>query len=433
MSFITDQQTLDDLNMTGKYRPDSIFSLFNRVHTTGAARLLQQLFASPLADAAAINQRSAIFSYFQDHPLDFPFTEGQLEAAEQHLGHTSNFTALIKMRVLGSVVSDPAYDNLKLSLQQTLTALTTGLHFLNQLGTADHFPFLQQLQAVKTLLLDKRLKALPHAQQLMQCSLWEIARCERILQQVFQESAGIFTNTFYELDVYLAVSAVAREKGLTAAIALPAEAHLLKAASLWHPAIDKAVDNAVMLNREQNLLFLTGANMAGKSTFMKSLGVNVYLAHMGFPVAARQMEFSVLDGICTSINVADNLQKGYSHFYAEVLRVKQVAIAVSNGKKLLVIFDELFKGTNVKDAFDATLAVTAAFAGYHSCLFVISTHITEVGTALQEKQLNMICAYMPTVMNGATPTYTYRLKEGITGDRHGMTILKNEKILEILQ
>ncbi len=84
---------------------------------------------------------------------------------------------------------------------------------------------------------------------------------------------------------------------------------------------------------EHNLVFLTGANMAGKSTFMKSFGVAVYLAHMGFPVGAEEMVFSVQDGMYTSINVPDNLDAGFSHFYAEVLRVKRAAEEVSQGKE----------------------------------------------------------------------------------------------------
>jgi DNA mismatch repair protein MutS len=165
---------------------------------------------------------------------------------------------------------------------------------------------------------------------------------------------------------------------------------------------------------------------------MKSFGIALYLGHMGFPVAAAGMRFSVRDGLYTSINVPDNLNMGYSHFYAEVLRVKKVAQEVSSGKKLVVIFDELFKGTNVKDAYDATLSVTAAFAQYRNCFFIISTHIIEVGEALRTSHNSLQFAYLPTVMEGAIPRYTYRLTEGITNDRHGMIIIENEKILDII-
>ena len=178
-------------------------------------------------------------------------------------------------------------------------------------------------------------------------------------------------------------------------------------------------------------MFLTGANMAGKSTLMKSVGIGLYMAHMGFPVAAEQMEFSVREGLYSSINVADNIGLGYSHFYAEVVRVKQAAEAAASGKRLLLLFDELFKGTNVKDAYDGTLTVTEGFAGYRECLFIVSTHIIEVGEALKERP-DIHFAYMPTVMDNARPRYTYKLEEGITSDRQGMMIIRNERILELL-
>jgi DNA mismatch repair ATPase MutS len=183
---------------------------------------------------------------------------------------------------------------------------------------------------------------------------------------------------------------------------------------------------------DSNVLFLTGANMAGKSTLMKSFGIAVYLAHMGFPVAAAEMEFSVREGLYSSINVPDDLSLGYSHFFAEVLRVKKVAEAVSAGRNLVVIFDELFKGTNVKDAYDATLSVTEALAAYSRCWFVISTHIIEVGETLRQRSDNLQFAYLPTVMDGATPRYPYILEKGITNDRHGMLIIGNEGILDML-
>ena len=178
---------------------------------------------------------------------------------------------------------------------------------------------------------------------------------------------------------------------------------------------------------------LVGENGAGKSTLMKSFGISVYLAHMGFPVAATSMQFRIQDGMYTSINVPDNINLGYSHFYAEVLRVKKVAIEVSRDKRLVVIFDELFKGTNVKDAFDATLAVTEAIAERKNCAFMVSTHIIEVGQELGKRCNNVTFEYLPTVMKGKLPTYTYKLESGITSDKHGMIIINNEKIIEIIK
>lgn len=135
----------------------------------------------------------------------------------------------------------------------------------------------------------------------------------------------------------------------------------------------------------------------------------------------------------SSLNYVRGDNMGYSHYYAEVLRVKQVAEEVAKGKNLVVVFDELFKGTNVKDAYDATVSVTEAFSMNRNCTFIISTHIIEAGHALRERLDNLYFVFVPTLMKGNVPTYPYRLEEGITDDRHGMLIINNERILEMLE
>jgi DNA mismatch repair ATPase MutS len=172
--------------------------------------------------------------------------------------------------------------------------------------------------------------------------------------------------------------------------------------------------------------------MAGKSTLMRSIGVALYVGHMGLPVAAEQFEFAVRDGIYTSINLADNLSQGASHYYAEVLRVKEVAKELSGQSQLFVIFDELFRGTNVKDAYDATIALTSAFAAHRGSQFIISTHIMEAGEVLQQRTLPISYQFLPTELRNNTPFYNRVLREGITGDRQGMIIIQNEGILDML-
>lgn len=172
--------------------------------------------------------------------------------------------------------------------------------------------------------------------------------------------------------------------------------------------------------------------MAGKSTFLRSVSTAIYVAHMGFPVAARSMVFSVMDGIYTTINLPDKLGIGASHFYVEVLRVRKVATELGQGKSLFIIFDELFRGTNVKDAHEATVAVTNAFAHKKTSMFIISSHIVEAAEELKQKS-NVGFLYLPTIMNGPVPEYTYTLKQGVTDDRHGMIIIRNEGILDILK
>ncbi|SEW35199.1 MutS-related protein [Chitinophaga arvensicola] len=437
MSFIADKQTLDDLSLLGKYNPYSVFSLFNQVKTRGGQKLLDQMFQHPLTDADQINSRSAAFRYFSDHRASFPFEEEALGNMEAYLdeGCAGNFPMALwqmsRKKFTALAVKD---DSLSLQLQSidacigVLKTCTTLLHQLEKEGRDKNSPWQKWADSARQITRDKRLEHLHTSNR----TFTQNARLHYLLAQVFQEQLKTLLAHTYEMEVYITVANVGREKGFCYATALPKEKNLLIAHGVRHPGLDKAVANSLSFSGNSNVLFLTGANMAGKSTLMKASGILLYLAHMGFPVAATEMQFSVLDGIYSSVNVPDDLDKGYSHFYAEVLRVKKVAEEVDAGKSLFVIFDELFKGTNVKDAYDATLAVTAAFTAFRECFFIISTHIFEVGDALKAEGDHIQFQFLPTVMEGTVPRYTYLLQKGITQDRQGMIIIENEGILDML-
>lgn len=433
MIFTADKQTLDDLNLLGRYKPQSIYSFFNKVHTAGGEKLLDHMFRHPMTDERAINRRTALFRYFGVKALTFPFDAAKIAMIEDYLGNdpgnriSATLTAARK-RISALLLRDDGYTLLKQAIGAVCEVCTSLSRLLSEMGN-DAGPYAEERTRLQQLLADNRLRGLDRKK----LSLLRLAELDHLFNHVLADQLREILDAVYHLDVYIAVADLATTHGFGYATALPANTHTLHIEALRHPVIDKAIPNSVTLHRSGNMLFLTGANMAGKSTFMKAFGIGLYLAHMGFPVAAEEMTFSVMDGIWSSINVADNLAMGYSHFYAEVLRVKKVAMAVGEGRNLVVLFDELFKGTNVRDAYDATLAVTEALSAFEGCWFIISTHIIEVGEVLRERCGNMQFKYLPTVMENGRPRYTYRLEEGITADRHGMLIIRNEGILEIIK
>lgn len=436
-SFITDKQTVDELNLLGKFRHDSVYHLFSRVKTRGGEQLLDKMFRHPLTEAAAINERSSIFQIFQQAAPAFPFDVEQLHLMQEYLDvEVSKNAALVLAGMyvkkwLSALTRDEGYKKKVQGLQATIITLNRCYGFVESFRPAAG-PYASRLNAIRELLSDKRLEQLRNVDIYKALSVNTLAYYDHLLKSRLLKEMEILLAFIYEVDVNIVVSQVALTKGLHYATALPAEKNIFSVKGLRHPCIDRAVSNNLSLAQNNNILFLTGANMAGKSTLMKSVGIGLYMAHMGFPVAAVQMTFSVREGLYSSINVADNIGLGYSHFYAEVVRVKQAAEAAASGKRLLLLFDELFKGTNVKDAYDGTLSVTEGFAGYQECLFIVSTHIIEVGEALKGRP-NVHFAYMPTVMDGVHPRYTYKLEEGITSDRQGMMIIRNEGILELLE
>ncbi|MEZ2445814.1 DNA mismatch repair protein [Chitinophaga sp. RCC_12] len=439
MSFLADKQTLDDLNIPGRYNNKSIYRIFDNVITGGGRKLLDDMFRYPLTDHLAINERSSIFQYFDKNPAVLPFSGESFSIVENYLttgaGATMPAAAwnIVYRKLLKTVIRDNSYELLVTGLEKTITLLIAFRDFIYKLAELGAYgPVQEQVEKIRQIFNDRRLLWLRKETDVKNIPLPKLIKYDYQLRTGCLEEMKTVIDIIYQFDVYIAVSTVARTKHFCYASALPKHKNVINISGLFHPSVEHAVPNDISFHPASNVAFLTGANMAGKSTFMKSFGIAVFLSHMGFPVPATEMEFSVKDGLFSTINVPDNLEHGYSHFYAEVLRVKSVAEQVGASKDLVVIFDELFKGTNVKDAYDATLAITAAFSEHTNCFFIISSHIIEVGEALKKEDGSFRFLYLPTVMEGNVPRYTYQLKEGITADRHGMIIIGNEGLIALI-
>ena len=437
MLFTTDKQTLDDLNIFGKHGSDSLFNIFNRCATRGGAAVLEELFRYPLSDHAGINRRSAIISYFAATEKPFPFPSSHFDAIEPYLSNRDERTKLTQENnTIGRKMSNMiAPDNTTQLIMKGVAALVELMQasrgFMEELSIPNAHPYAQERDTIFSVL--HMPVFVPVFSMKGKPSFSQTAELDVLFRFRYREEIRQLLQRLYYLDLYISIGRVAKERGFAFAKALPGNTLSVQLERVFHPGVPKAVPNSIRIHPDGNVIFLTGANMAGKSTFMKSLSIAIFLAHMGFPVPAASMEFSVMDGIYTTINLPDNLGMGASHFYAEVLRVKKMAAELSQAKKLFIVFDELFRGTNVKDAYEATIAITKGFATRHNSLFVISTHIIEAGDVLRAVTPNVRFIYLPTRMNGNTPVYTYTLEEGITDDRHGMIIINNEGILDILE
>ncbi len=304
--------------------------------------------------------------------------------------------------------------------------------FNNELKLHEHHPYQSDKDGMLLIMNESVFDAIWARPIKKKWSDQELAMYDTLFRFTYRNQVLKLLRYTHYLDVYLTVAKMALERSFAFPQAQSKNKLMVNLEGLYHPLVSNAVSNSIEITPESNVIFLTGANMAGKSTFMKSLSVALYLGHMGFPVAASKMEFSVLDGMYTTINLPDHIAMGASHFYAEVLRVKKIALELKS-KKLFVLFDELFRGTNVKDACEATIAFTSAFAAMKDSVFVVSTHVIEAGQTLKEEHPTINFSYLPTSMEGNQPIYTYKLESGITTDRHGMVIINNEGILDILE
>ncbi|MGN6419986.1 MAG: MutS-related protein [Pseudobacter sp.] len=440
MSFITDKQTLDDLSIFSKRGQQSVFSIFNHTNTKGGAEQLEQMFRAPLSSEDAINRRSGIIRFFGITDQAFPFSSQSIEQIELYLNNTDVRSQLTHekkslARIIKQVTgSDTGYQRIANGISSLISVIHQLKALIQEIRLSPQSaPYEEELSAIGSVLATEGWDVIFRHNQQVKPGFEENIKFDRIFRYRNIEEVKQLLCFIYNLDVYSSVARVARKRNFVFPEAISKEAHSLHLTDVYHPLLQSPVSNSISITPDNNVAFLTGANMAGKSTFMKAVGTAVYLAHMGFPVAAAKMQFSVRDGFFSTINLPDSLSLGYSHFYVEVLRVKKVVEQMALSKSLFVIFDELFRGTNVKDAREATIAIISVFARMRNCQFIVSTHIMEAGDVLQKAHENIHFIFLPTHMQLQGPVYTYRLEKGITPDRHGMIIIKNEGIMEVLQ
>jgi DNA mismatch repair ATPase MutS len=210
------------------------------------------------------------------------------------------------------------------------------------------------------------------------------------------------------------------------------ETTLIATSKLRHVLLDNPVCYDISMSKESNFIFLTGANMAGKSTLIKAVGIAVYMAHLGMGVPALSMKLSLFEGILSNINIADNITKGESYFFNEVKRIKQTIEKIDDGRNWLVLIDELFKGTNIQDAMKCSTTVIRGLISMQNCLFILSTHLYEIGEELKDLP-TIDFKYFETVLKDNDLQFSYQLKNGISQDRMGYLILQKEGVTALLK
>lgn len=441
MKFEIDDQTLNDLEVfsTDDNRK-SIYKLFGPTKTVGGREKLYRLLSSPLTDLDEINERKNIFAFFQKHlPSGLTVDKDALNFAEYYLKHAEYLNKPpTKFGAISRLIMD------KVSSGGEYYLINEGVRSIIKLLKSIHKFSLSLSEKVKEndcpkRILDNNSETMtifsqPEYVKILETKKFSThgrAKLDYMFRYVNKKHILFFLNLIYEYDAYLTVVRTAEEHNFTYAEVLPKESSRLEIEGLFHPFVENGISNDIKFDDSSNLLFITGPNMAGKSTLLKALGISVYLAHTGFPVPATKMTLSVLSGISTTINISDNLNSGYSHFYAEVMRIKNVANKLKQNNNMLVIFDELFRGTNIKDAYDGTLGIVSAFAQIKTSFFVISSHIVEVTKELQSNK-NIKFSYLEILEKDGHPTYTYKLKDGVTDIRLGMYIIRKEKIIDII-
>jgi hypothetical protein len=251
------------------------------------------------------------------------------------------------------------------------------------------------------------------------------------LEQLKKEIAQLlprWLDAWYELE---ALNSLANFAWLNPAYVFPelvASSTVFEARSLGHPLIkpEFKICNDFKLDEQQRIVILTGSNMAGKSTFLRTVGLNLCLAYTGAPVNAGRLQVSLFR-LFTCIKVSDSVQDGLSYFYAEVKRLKQLLSAAEREDDLPIMFliDEIFRGTNNRERHIGSHAYIRALSRLRNALGLVATHDLEL-TKLADEIPGIVNFHFREEVGEGKMVFDYQLHAGPCPTTNALKIMRIE-------
>ena len=199
---------------------------------------------------------------------------------------------------------------------------------------------------------------------------------------------------------------------------------LLDTEEIGHPLLksERNVTNDFSIRSLHQIAIVTGANMAGKSTFLRTIGVNLILAQSGNVVCSRYFAFQPMT-LFTSMRTTDSLSKDTSYFHAELLRLQQLVNIAQQEDKVFIILDEMLKGTNSVDKLNGSLAFLKRILSY-PISGLVATHDLALGELADDFPEHFFNVCFEIVHSGSQITYDYKLHPGISSNMNASILLK---------
>ncbi|HEY9061677.1 MAG TPA: DNA mismatch repair protein MutS [Pseudobacteroides sp.] len=196
----------------------------------------------------------------------------------------------------------------------------------------------------------------------------------------------------------------------------------IEAKGLGHPLLgENGVSNDLKIKNPVKVLLITGSNMSGKSTLLRTVGINLVLAYAGAPVCAESFSVSIAD-IYTCMRVSDDLGKSISSFYAELLRIKEIVNGAESGRKVFFLLDEIFKGTNSRDRHMGARVLIKRLCQLN-CSGLVSTHDLELSD-LEKEGLEVKNYHFEEYYKDNRINFDYKLKNGVSTTRNAVYLMR---------
>jgi len=433
-----DKTTYNDISV---FSADEEFSIFHKVNFTRTSigkEWLKHFFRQPFDDVQQVLATQKVIKAFLPHVGQLPedITNGTILVMNKFFDYDFDVPPANPDPLKATfykLFHQGDYSILRFSLKH-FADFFRGIKKLADLLSQEELPLATKIYIERTLLLLKK----PVLQQLAESrknQSFPLPRSLHFGSQLFtinRSDTIELMDIFGRLDAWYSMAVAMKNFNLAFPDFVEQESPLVEAEGLYHLLLPHPVAYDLQMNPDNNFLFLTGANMAGKSTLIKSVGSAVFLAHIGMGIPAKRMKLTLFHGLLSNINVVDNIAKGESFFFNEVQRIKNTIEKINNGRKWLVLIDELFKGTNVQDAMKCSLAVIKGLIRIRNSLFILSTHLYEIGDELKAYP-NISFKYFETNVKDDQLEFSYQLRDGISNDRIGYVILKREKVVDMLE
>ncbi len=433
-----DKITLNDLAILNADDDFSVFNKLNFCRTVGGRDRMYDNFVTPLQtieDITGIQQTlQAILGNVEHWPTQI--SNGSVMMIEKFYlttiddipSNPSKFTAYSY-----KIFHRPDFSLVEYSVGHAFDFIKGMQILIGRFLTPEApLPLRRILEAAALVIRKEQFVIIEKNNKATDLSLVQELQLARFLRYQYKRNMLDLLDMYFQLDAWYGMALAVKQYDLHFPQFVQSDKPLMEATGLYHLLLNNPVGYDIKLHQQSNFLFLTGANMAGKSTFIKSVGTAVFLAHLGMGVPVKTMRLSFFEGMLSNINVVDNIAKGQSFFYNEVQRIKATVSKVSDGRKWLILIDELFKGTNVEDAMKCSATVIEGLLKIKNSVFILSTHLYEIGESLK-KYPNITFNYFETVITEDSLRFNYQLKDGISNDRLGYVILKNEGVVAMLE
>jgi len=260
--------------------------------------------------------------------------------------------------------------------------------------------------------------------------LWDIVQIKRLnkWKNLYKESIPYWFDVLNHFDAYISLSNYAFNHAEDVYPVINDNGYLVKTKSAGHPMIpaDIRVYNEIIIKDKQTFMIVTGANMAGKSTYLRTIGINMIMAMIGMPVCSDNFECKPVR-LYSSMRTRDSLYKNESYFYAELKRLQCIIEELEKGEELFILLDEILKGTNSKDKQSGSRALVSKLIRLNAA-GVIATHDLVLGEMedLFPEQIKNFCFEVDIIDDSLE--FDYMLRAGISQNLNATFLMEKMKI-----